>query len=406
MGLFSSRDESVQYAVILDIGSGSVLASIIESDLSKKHPKIIWSKREFSPLRQVDSLQVSVKNIMTSLVNVLMILDSEGRTKLREVAPKAKISYMQITIAAPWSYTVTKTISYKNDESFVISESFIEELLRMAQQKVLEELKENEKIHKFGLSIISRNTADVVANGYSVRSFNKQKANSVKVIELTSITSENIVNEIDEIKDKVFPDVNLYQYSFMTVFYYAVLDLYKENNEFCLVDVTYEATELGVVREGVLQYCTNIPFGIISLAREVSTILSVSIDEAKSYFVTSDLKLILDKYSDKQKKDVDLVIKAYQKQLGELFKETGDKLSIPKDIFMHSDLSLASFFKQQITTVTESNHVVYNVTNDLLVKNYPDTEKVFLKDGKYDTAMLISAQFFHTRGYHRQFEQL
>ena len=410
MGFFSATESNVRYGVVIDIGSGSVLAAIVKSDKNNSYPDIIWSKREYIPLRNVSTLNRSVKTIMTSLVNVLMTLDSEGRKILREQTPSAKLTTMQVTIAAPWSYTVAKTISYDNEEEFVVTHNFLEELLRMARQKVLEDLKENEKIHQLGLSIMSRITADVLVNGYSVHVTGKQKTNAIKVVELTSIAHESIVNEVNELQEKMFLNANLFQYSFMMSFFYTILNFYPDVSECCLVDITYEATEIGVVREGVLQYCTHTPYGAISLAREISSILSVTMEEAHNYLYELDFNIILEKYSDRQKKDIEQLFSAYHKRLVELFHETGDKLSIPKIIFLHSDLLTAPFFKKQILSaikeVTGSSHVVYNVTSDILTKHYPQVIQDEIKNSKKDTAMLISAQFFHTHNYQREFEQL
>ena len=410
MGFFSATESDVRYGVVIDIGSGSVLAAIVKSDKNNTYPDIIWSNREYTPLRNANTLNRSAKSIMTSLVNVLMTLDSEGRKVLREQAPSAKITTMQVTIAAPWSYTVAKTISYNNEEEFIVNQSFLEELLRMARQKVLEDLKENEKIHQLGLSVVSRITADVLVNGYSVKVTGKQKTKAIKVMELTSIAHESIVNEVIELQQKMFSATDLYQYSFMMSFFYTILNFYPDVAECCLVDVTYEATEIGIVREGILQYCTHTPYGAISLAREISSILSVTMEEAHNYLYELDFDIVLEKYSDRQKKDIEQLFLAYQKRLVELFHETGDKLSIPKIIFLHSDLLTAPFFKKQILIaikeVTGSSHVVYNVTSDILTKHYPQVIQDEIKNSKKDTAMLISAQFFHTHNYQREFEQL
>ncbi|KXK00099.1 MAG: hypothetical protein UZ19_OD1000255 [Parcubacteria bacterium OLB19] len=410
MSFLTSHHNEIRYGVIVDIGSGSVLASIIESDPAQAYPKIIWSKREYTPLRQVDTLNRTVKSIMTTLIGVMMTLDSEGRQVLRKNLLREKISYLQFTIAAPWSYTVAKTISYSNEEEFVVTENFVDELLRMAEQKVLEELKENEEIHKLDLSLISRITADIVANGYSIDLNGKQKAKSLKVVELNAITNESIVKEIEEVREKMFPRTDLTLYSFMMPFFYTILDLYSNTIECCLVDVTYEATEIGIVRDGVLQYCSHTPYGSISLAREISTILSVTLDEAHSYLEIDDLAQVLEKYSQRQRDDVEAVFEAYRVHLVSLLKETGDKLSVPKSLFLHTSLDKANFFKKHLlesaNIATKSSHVVYNVTGDLLTKHYPKEEQGLVKSSRQDTAMLISAQFFHTRNYARQFEQL
>ncbi len=111
MGFFSKNTSGIRYGVIVDIGSGSVLASIVSSDPSKSHPEIIWSKREYTPQKKSNTLNDRARSVMTSLLNVLMSLDSEGRKVLYEKTSVQKLPTIQFTIAAPWSYTVTKTIS-------------------------------------------------------------------------------------------------------------------------------------------------------------------------------------------------------------------------------------------------------------------------------------------------------
>ena len=410
MTFLTFKTDEIRYGVVVDIGSGSVLASIVESDPAKDSPYVVWFKREYTPLRQIDSLNRTVKSIMTTLISVLMTLDSEGRSVFNEKFPQKKLSSIQFTIAAPWSYTVSKTISYNQENDFLVTEELIEELLRMSEKKVLEELQENEKIHNLDLTLISRITADVIANGYSIDVTGKQKAKSLKVVELNAITNNSIVEEIKEVRDKMFPRTKLSQYSFMMAFYYSILELYSNSIECCLIDITYEATEIGVVRDGVLQYCSHIPYGSISIAREISTILSVPLEEAYSYLQEGNFSVIMQKYSDKQKFDIEAVFKSYKDRLTGLFNETGDKLSIPKGLFLHTSLNTADFFKAIIlessSLATKTTHVVYNVTGDLLTKHYSKEAQNLIKSNKQDTAMLISAQFFHTKNYARDFEQL
>jgi len=412
MSFFSMGEGDVRYAVLVDIGSGSVLTSIVASDSDKTHPDIIWSKREYSPFREKDEISDGAKNVMTSLMNAFMALDSEGRSVFQEKTGKSKLPYILVTITAPWSYTVTKTISYKQKEDFIISNNLISELLHASQQKVLEELKENEKMHELGLSIISRTTTDIMSNGYQIQVTEKQKAKSLKVVQSTAIAQKKIVDAVIDVQSKVLPETDLLQYSFMLIFFYIMKDLYPNNTEFCLVDITFEATEIGVVREGVLQYCTHTPYGSFSIAREISKTLKIPLEESFKYLSLSEeeAETSLIKHTDKQKKDMVVIFEKYKEQLSELFKETGDSLSIPKKIFLHGDLGSEPFFRRQITEAarmtTNSSHAVYGVSADLLTKNYSDEAQENLKNSNQDTSLLISAQFFHTQDYNQTFEQL
>ncbi len=410
MGFFSIKKNNVRYGVIVDIGSGSVLASIVASDSTKTHPDIIWSKREYTPQRQSKSIADSAKSVMTSLFNVLMLLDSEGRKVFYEKTGEQKLPLIQVTIAAPWSYTVTKTISYSNNKEFEVSSELIEELLRTAQQKVQEELLENEKVNKLGLSIIVRTTMQIAANGYPIAVNNNQDALTVVVIQASAVAQKYLTDAIADTKDKLFPDAQISQYSFMLPYYYVMNNIGNTTLEYCLVDITYEATEIGVVREGVLNYCTHVPKGSFTIAREIAQILSITPEEAYGYLEESDFSSFLSQYTDAQKQAVSMVIDQYQDDLARLFKETGDSLAIPKKIYIHGNLKTEPFFNKQIISAagkaTKMKHATYNVTSELIVNNYSQEELELIKQTKVDTALLISAQFFHMNDYHSKFEHL
>jgi hypothetical protein len=411
MGFLSKSKTDTRYGVIIDVGSGSVLVAIVASDQQKNHPDIIWSKREYTLLRKAESLEDSAKSIMTSLINAFMLLDSEGRKVFFEKTGLRKIPTVQVTIAAPWSYTVTKTINYQNEEPFEVTDTLIEELLRTAQQKVTEELRENERVHELGLSIIARTVIDILGNGYSIIVTGKQKAVSLKVIEATAVAQKYLVDAIADAKGKIVPSADLFQFSFMLAFFYTMQDLLSDVKEYCLVDVTYEATEIGVVRDGILNYCTHIPYGSLSFARDLSEILSVTIEEAMSYLESPDTSEILAKYSDRQREAYTEVVRKYQDKLVELFSETGDSLTIPKTIFLHSNLYTEPFFKKQVADAakanTKSSHGIKNVSAEILKKKYPAeiSNEVGKVIGK-DTALMVSAQFFHNHRYYAKFEQL
>jgi len=408
--LFSNKNKA-RYGVVLDIGSGSVLVSIVESNPTLPYPEIIWSKYEYAPLRQITNLDESRKRLINALVNAFLALDSEGRKVLLDKNKKAKIAEIQVTISAPWSFTLTKTISYKNDKnSFFLTNDLVEELLAIARQKVEEDLAESEGVDDLGLNIVSRVVSGTLANGYSVKYINKQKIDIVKLIELNSVFDKKIDKKLEEVTDQIFQEIEIKKFSFMTAFYYTILDLYPEIEDFCLVDVTDEATEIGVVRNSILSYSTHMPFGLVSLAREVSEILGITINEAREFFDSSNSKNYLEKYSEAKKKDVESVIIEYQKRLEKLFRRTGDELSVPKVFFLNGDSFKVDFFKQCILTVMEkdsqNDYVVNETADDLLKKYYKDEKWNNLGKEKNNMAILVSAQFFHTKNFNRAFEQL
>lgn len=399
MSFFKRGGSSNRYGAIIEIGSGSVLVAIVHSDSNIKHPTIVWSHREHAPLRNIDSLEQSSNAVMTALVNTAMMLDSEGRKALREYNSHAKIGEIQCSVAAPWSYTVTKTINYDQEDAFTITKDLLEELLETIEKKVDSELKENESLQNLGLSIITKHTMDLLANGYRVSDPIGNQTNSVVISQATAVTQKYLVDAISELHEKLFPSLEMRKISFILMLYSVTQEILTKKQDVCLVDITYEATEIGIVRDGILTYCTHTPFGSFSLAREISGITKVPIHEAFGYLHSETPYSFMDSITAEQKDDVETVFENYTEKISELFKETGDSLTIPKNLSLHANIKNEPLFIDLIgkavrRSVKSSGHITpisVEIAKICYIVRENDTKAVIPDD----SALLVSAQFFH-----------
>ncbi len=406
MSLFSFSKSTERIGAIVDVGSGSVLVALVSSKINAPQPTIIWSHREHATLRNIDSLDQSAKAVTTALVNALLKFDVEGRRALHEYNKRSSVDEIQCSIAAPWSYTVTKSINYAQDEFFEITDSLITELVRTATQKIEAELAENESVSELGLAIITRTTMDLLANGYRVKQPTGEKTKELSISHATVVAQQYLIDHIEDLRHKIFPSVTIHTISYILILHCVVQDIFKDAFESCLVNITYEATEIGIVRDGTLRYTTHTPFGSFSLAREISDITSVPLLEAFNYLHSETPYAFMETLSETQKAEVEKVIEAYIVRIADLFHETGDDLSIPKQLFLHADLRSEPFFKDIIEKAAKrrlkSDPVIRTITPQLvsdLGLNDP-------KNLQNDTAMLVSVQFFHKRNHCSDFEYL
>ncbi len=400
MGLFSFRTSDERIGALIDIGSGSVLVSIVRSTKAAHHPEIIWSKREYTPLRNSDTLTQSAKNVMTSLMNAIMLLDQEGRARLKEATKSSFIPEIQVTIAAPWSYTVTKNIGYQHEKEFTVSEELVEELLRTAHQKIAEEITRTESVNSLGLAVIARSVIGIRANGYTIRKAVDQKARTLQVIEANAVAQQYLIHAVTEVKEKLLKESNLSLTSFILPYYRVAKSMYPDLSEYCLIDITYEATELGVVREGMLTYTSHVPKGSISIARSLSTVLGVPLMEAHGYLQDLSINSKLEHFSEDKQQAAVQILQDYTASIIGLFKETGDALSIPKTILIHSDKATEPMFSKCIEEaardITGSSHATISTTIDILRTRYDNADSAGV-----DSAGLIAAQYFHDNTYHQ-----
>jgi hypothetical protein len=386
-----------RYGVIVDIGSGSVGIAIVASDPLQSKPEIIWSHRERMVVRLSQEERGQIKNITTTLVNCMLILGAEGLKELKTHDSKAKVQTMQVSISAPWSYTVTKTVTYSKDEPFEISKRLVKELIQIAQKQALEVIDENQIIEKLGLKIITKATIDISANGYHTKNVYDQNAENISISHVSAITQEKLLEAILETADKVLPSATIEKYSFMLIYYCVLQDLNPDTTEICLIDVTAEATEIGVIRDGVMRYCTHCPLGTYTIARDMATLCEIPEEEALGYIRGN--KSLEGTLSEKKMFDLNTILDTYIDSVTSLFKRTGDQLSIPRTLFIHTDDRSEAFFsnciKKAASKATKSEHGVHLVTSKLL-----DNEVY------NDSALLLSAYFFHRMNGCDDFEQV
>ncbi|MFN3692763.1 MAG: hypothetical protein ACK4SL_01520 [Candidatus Paceibacteria bacterium] len=410
MKLFSKSGGTSRVGAIIEIGSGSVLTAVVVSLTSEKQPTIVWAKREFATIGIDYDFARSTKSMLTALMNSMIALDSEGRAALAKSFPRHSIETLQVSITAPWSYTVSKVIEYESETPFTITSALIDNLTEKANQKTMEALSESEKEHGSGLTIMTRATTDITANGYRTMNPIGQTASVVTLTQVSAIAQNLITSAIEDLRQRMFTNTKLERYSAMLVFHSTIKDLYPDMTEYCLVDLTYEATELAIVRGGVLQYTTYTPIGINTLVRNLATRLDTPEGDAATILKRTYDADSLDCVTASEKEAITVLMNEYQNALESLFHETGDSLAIPKVIFLHSSYLHERFFDNYIAAAakaaTSSAHTVHTLSHDLMLTQFTGEQKIDLLKRRIDTGVLMSGQFFHKQGSATRFTQV
>ena len=389
-----STREKIRYGLLIDVGSGSVGFSIVASSNKKKQPEIIWEKREYTRVKQIESITESSKALITILTDVAMSVPGEGIKHLRETtgSAKAAISEIQVTVAAPWSYSVSRKITYEQQDEFEVTNELIHDLAVAAGEEAMLHFRETYVNVLQEVTETSRCVLDAYANGYRLPNINEQKTTNLALTHTTTLVYGTLYNALIELNEKLFADVPLHVTSSMLSFYHATRQLKPHVYDVCLVDITDEATEIGIVRDGSLTYCTHTPFGTLALARE----LSAETNKPLSEVVTRISEL----FNETSQATAKILLKAYQEKIIELFRETGDALSIPRTVYLLAEQpvleTLQPTIKQAATKASKTTTTILTVPE---IMNNTD-EKI------QDYSLATAARFFHTTQNLRHFEYL
>jgi len=337
------------YALIYEIGSGSVKLSIVESTKNSPTPNTIWSKRELITPNQNANNARSIKKITATTIDLGMLFVSEGMRSLLQHNPRAKITQSYATLSAPWSYTIAKNVTYSEADNapFTIESDIISQLVTTATTNTKSELDNHAHVAK-NLKIINHRISTIESNGYEIKNPIGQTAQFITVSHITSLTQTHIDQLIHDVHAKLLPQVELEVYSFMLVFYATIHNHITTHDDYCLIHVTNEAVELGVVRNKKLSYCTHFGGGIYSLIHEISHSTEIPLENVAAY-VKEPTEENRNRHIPTQKQAaVATLLEQYQQALLTLFGETDELLVTPKIVYLYCNEIFEPFLTEQI----------------------------------------------------------
>ena len=387
-----SQTKKVTYATLIDVGSGSVLVSIIASKVGVVLPTIIWSHREISPLKQTE-VDIPAKHLMGSLLNAVLQVQGQGIEALKSFDSEARLTHIQISYSAPWSYTVQKTMNFSQPEPFIITAELLHDLKAAIAKKIEEERVDKEVTKHRGLTIINQSLSALTVNGYLCHSPLGQIATTISLSHTSDITETIMVDALTELQRKILPRATVTQHSFIHLFHQTLLATESIQHDYCLINVSYEATEIGVVHNNTLERVSTIPVGINTLVRGYSAAMDVPHEEAYSFLREPYHSQALETLSATKKRAVDDVTAEYKRHLITLFSEKTDLLSIPKTLIVYNTQEIDSFLNVAIAEATKevtfATHTIRNVADYIRLPEVSDIQKQFPHQP------YISAQFFH-----------
>jgi cell division ATPase FtsA len=379
---FSNSDH--KSAVVIDVGSSSVGVAIVCIH-AQASVEIIWEHREYGIIHDDASPANQARQIKTALTNAFLELTSTGLKTLKTTEHDTDISEIQVVVAAPWSYTLTKTITLKDEHPFTVTKDLIGELVESAEKQSKLVFATDKLAKSLGLEITHGDVLGIDINGYQVTEPLNQEGRNISLSYSQTAISEEILNTINEAADKFFPKAKVTQYSFMYVFYLTMRNLHPNTSEICLIDVTGEATEIGIVRDEVLQHTTFTQSGTYTIARDLAKASGIPKEEAYSY-MKDIFKSAVERLPKSTTEKMSATVNDYAETIGNSFLRTGDKLTIPKTIFLHTDARTEDFF------VEELEQAAYNATGKKHTV-HPITAKILGIEAKTDTALIMSMSF-------------
>ncbi len=374
----------------MDVGSASVAVAIVISEPGEPQPTVVWHHTERCAIGTDADLLELAKRIAATVVNVSLEVSGLGLKALSQHDSSMRIDSMQVAVAAPWSYTVPKSVHYSADEAFTVDEKLIAELTKSAEDTATEQYANNQIFESLGLEVIDSSTTHYAANGYAVTDPVGQTLQELTLVRQLTICQKQLLDAVRKAHETIIPRARLSIRSFMQHMQSQVLRRVAGSTTHALVDISGDATEVGIVVDGLLQNVINNSWGHYAVARELAVITQQPPEAALALMRETQTGTVSDLPTNQQLQ-YESVRTAFAQKLTELITRTAKMSELPSHYLIHSDTGMRTFaesiLRQAVQSIGTTEHSISLVS-----------EKLIDVTALEESRLALSVAVFHTNG--------
>ncbi len=347
MGFFSRTPQKNERTLILHIGSGSVMASMVTNSDTKTaiHSFVTHDIPVVADL----TLETFEKEMNKAL----------GRT-ITAIAAHHMPAPDRITVyfASPWFASQVRIAKTSRPTPFIVSDTMVSDMIaRELKAFENEELAGTENIRDT-LRPIGSKVVQVKVDGVAHNSPLGMSARELELSIFVSVAPEHVLRMCEDTIMRRYHAPIAFS-SFLLASFVVTRDTFANVHDYLLVDIGGEVTDVSLVRGGSLFQSVSFPHGSHFVLRKLSAGLHRSMTESMSLCML----YMENTLEESIKNSVGIILKDAKKVWTESFSAalssvTGDK-SIPSTILFSTGEHMASFFVDVIQHADFQNHI-YN----------------------------------------------
>ena len=336
---------------------------------------------------------VSIKNPITedhnlNLQKFTMAMEKSLRKTLRDIE-KAKLgspTRIVCFLSSPWYTSQNRTISFSKNVPFILNQKVIDELT--AREIKLFEIDHLQKYENELLKprIIESKITQIMLQGYKVENPIGKKVEQIEMSLFLSMSPGKILESIEKEVFKIFHLPKIEFASFIFSSYAITRDLFIDKENFLLIDIGGEITDIAIIKNNVLLESISFPMGSNFLLRRIAEGLNKSVEESKSL-----LNMCLDdQLNEVEKEKVSKPLHTAKQEWLSMFQQSlgsvATDLLIPENIYLITDKPLTSCFIETITREEFSQYALaekkFEITslNEQILHNFCDFETDVSRD--------------------------
>lgn len=340
MGIFSKKVGGNELALVFDIGSSSIGGAVFEIQ-KLGTPKIILSIRE--PIIFEEKIDVD-RFLLLTLKSLEAIA---SRICMMSIGKPSKVFCV---LSSPWYASQTRVIKLEKNTPFLFTSKLADNLIQK-EISLFEEGHLSEFLHTGNkIRLIEFKNMKTMLNGYATPDPFNKKAEKLEMTIFVSMGADQILKKMEEAIFRHFHLKDIKFSSFAMASFAVARDMFVQQEDFLLVDIAGEVTDISMIKKNILSDSISYPLGRNFIIRKVASSLGCTLGEAKSF-----ISLYKDGHAVKSvEKKLESIIGKLKKEWLAGFQESlvnlSDDISIPATIFVAVDQELKNFFSEIIKT--------------------------------------------------------
>jgi len=384
-----------QVAILIDIGNGSTTGAIAVFSKEEK-PRFIYVVKKFFVISdKVEGLKLEAE--MNSLLEqMLVLLTQKGFEHKYWTGKKKKFDKIIISFSSPWFISKTKNIHLEKDKEFIISKTFLEGIMTQEVEVLKNELHEQNPEETF--EVIERSIVHSKINGYTLDDAIGKNTKSFDASLYMSVVSDNFIEKILESLYK-FTHVthnNVLINTFPLISFSVIRDLFTKEQNFILMDVTSEVTDITLVKGDIIIDTVSIPSGRNFIIRQISNNFNVSTEIAESTLRLFLSKKLEEATSNQMSELMISIEKEWSIHIEKALTELAPDLNLPSTVFLTAESDTADIYINFLNMPKTDSTSVFRKNLKLNYINLEKTSSFYTNESGFalDEFIVLIALFF------------
>ena len=359
MSLFK-KELRKKHICVLDVGSGSV-GVVVAKLQDQKKPEIIFSSRKEIPILKAPDFGGILNALLSTTENVL------------NDVPKPLIKNMDEVVcflASPWFASESRTIHEEYSKAEKITHKHIDALIKKLSDEFIVYSEGMYKEFLGGeVELMEVQSTRIKLNGYETIDPYGKLVNNLDINVFLSVSSKVVLKSLKEIVSRVLGHKKVSIQSFSLTLFVVLRDMFSEINNFTYIDVSGEMTDIGFVRDDVVEKVNMFPKGRNyvwrSCAKKWNTTELEAMSQSKLYFsgkVTPEVEK-------KVELQLSVVRKDWEKDFHTAARDVLGKKNMPRTVFLTADSDMRYWFAKVIEEGKLIRDLIGGVRAEVVVLN-------------------------------------